>query len=401
MSDRTGHFALYDCEAGPVDVDTVLETCTKRDFERSAVDRSNDSDENGELQRWLTYEHWHPRITIYPNDKLDPTHPNVDMALNQSLEIEEFEDTEAHRRWVEAVFLVVCRLTELLKPAYAVLYYIPGEYETVPDDRPIADHVQGAPSFGVYSPEVLADFGGVESLFDTKPWFAGELRDGRTVIIESASPWNESGWEPPSDLDCLKRAEIRGGTDEETSSDQTDFTPQDGEAGKFDPFATLEPGDYGADVGVHPDNIASSFENEDLKLVRVYVDDQENLRRADGGGFVRNVVSEADSDEELVQRMLEDVPPESTGDSHLVSALIHEAIPPAFVHLDDPEDENVVTRVMELDVETNKYDLLVSLGRAAQHRDENVAETIEAALDTLADVEDPDHLEALIENRLL
>ncbi len=401
MPDRTGHVAFFDCEAASVDVDAVLETCTKRDFERGTAEQSDAREDVGKLERRLTYEHWHPRLTVYSDDEFGPAYPDVDVALNQSLEVEAFEDSRAHQRWMDAVFLLVCRLTALLKPTYAPLYFTSGQYEAVPDDRPIADNVQRPPPFGVYSPEVLADFGGVDSLFDGEPWYVAELQDGRTVVIESDSPWNESGWEPPEAADYIERAEIRTNADEAGSSTRSDVTPQDGAAGKSDPFAALEPGEYGADVGVHPDDIAPSFRNEDLQFVRGYVDDQRNLRRADGGAFVRNVVSEAGSDEELVQKMLEDVPPESGGDTHLVSALIHEAIPPAFVRLEGPDDENVVTKVMELDVETNKYDLLVSLGRAAQQRGEGAVPTIESALDTLADVEDADAVEKVIEERLL
>ncbi len=50
----------------------------------------------------------------------------------------------------------------------------------------------------------------------------------------------------------------------------------------------------------------------------------------------------------------------------MVSALLHEDIPASFVRLDDPDGQKIVTNVMNLDVETNKHDLLVSLGRVAQ-----------------------------------
>ncbi|WP_232685985.1 hypothetical protein [Halobacterium zhouii] len=170
----------------------------------------------------------------------------------------------------------------------------------------------------------------------------------------------------------------------------------------FDSFRDLDAGEHGADVGVHPDDIDSTFRNEDLRLVRVYRDDQGDLRRADGGGFVRNVVEDAGSDEELVDGMLRDVPPESTGDDHLLSALVHEAIPASFVRLDEPSGENVVTRVMALDVRTSKYDLLRVLGDASKHEDftrDDLAK-MEQALETLAEM-DREQAERVIEQRFL
>lgn len=41
-----------------------------------------------------------------------------------------------------------------------------------------------------------------------------------------------------------------------------------------DPFASLGVGEYGTDVGVHPNDIEPEFKNEDFQLVRVYVDDE-------------------------------------------------------------------------------------------------------------------------------
>ncbi len=60
-----------------------------------------------------------------------------------------------------------------------------------------------------------------------------------------------------------------------------------------------------------------------------------------------------------------------------------------------------MSRVLELDVDTNKLNLLISLGRAAQHEDGMDPVTIEGALSSLADLEDVDGIEGWIEANLL
>jgi hypothetical protein len=117
---------------------------------------------------------------------------------------------------------------------------------------------------------------------------------------------------------------------------------------------------------------------------------------------VRNVVTDARGDETaIIEGMLADIPVDADPDRLMVSALFHGAIPPAFVQCDDPDDATVVSRVLGLNIETDKVALLVSLGRAAQHGDGMDVETIESALDTLADFDDPEIVDAYIRENLL
>ncbi|PSP84552.1 hypothetical protein BRC96_05390 [Halobacteriales archaeon QS_6_64_34] len=80
------------------------------------------------------------------------------------------------------------------------------------------------------------------------------------------------------------------------------------------------------------------------------------------------------------------------------TALLHGAVPPSFVRLDKPDGENVVSRVLELNIETSKVGLLVSLGEAARHGEGLDTRTIESALDNLAD---PEVVDAYIRENLL
>jgi hypothetical protein len=170
-----------------------------------------------------------------------------------------------------------------------------------------------------------------------------------------------------------------------------------------DPFESFDPGAIGTDVCVHRDDIASEFANEDLQLIPVRVDEYRDLRHLDTNAFVRNVVTDTTGDKsDIVGRMLSDIP--ATADDDLyVSALLRDVIPPAFVRLDSPDGENVVTKVMRLDTDVSKVKLLVSLGRVAQ-QDEFTAEdldSMEGALDTLNELDDDENIDQYIRERLL
>ncbi|WP_232685986.1 hypothetical protein [Halobacterium zhouii] len=203
MTIPTGHIAYFDCETQPAGIDVILETCQKSGFK---VQNSNDlgnGDKDGEQEVRLTYEHWHPRLSVYSGDEYGQVFPFLDISLNGSLAAVDFDESRAHRQWMDTVFNLVCQLSLLLGPAYAPLYHTSGAYREVPEGRPIAEDVEAPPQLGVYAPDVLDGFGGVAGLFEDTPWYAAELTGGRTVVIESASPWSDAGWEPPTDADYI------------------------------------------------------------------------------------------------------------------------------------------------------------------------------------------------------
>lgn len=171
-----------------------------------------------------------------------------------------------------------------------------------------------------------------------------------------------------------------------------------------DPFAALAVGGHGADVCVHRDDISTEFQNEILELVRVRVDENRDLRRVDSDRFVRNIaVADSNDRHSVIERMLADIPADATDDDRYVSALLRDVIPPEFVRLDDPDDENVVTKVMRLDTDVSKIKLLVSLGRVAQQDDFTAADldSMEGALDTLNELDDNENIDQYIRERLL
>ncbi|NHX41536.1 hypothetical protein G9C82_18025 [Haloarcula sp. R1-2] len=170
--------------------------------------------------------------------------------------------------------------------------------------------------------------------------------------------------------------------------------------GFSDPFATLDAGAYGTDVCVPRDEISQSFPNEDIQLVRVYVDKNRHLRRVEDDTFVRNVVNEDPGDDvAFVKAMLADVPAEADPDDVMVSALLDELIPESFVRLDEPDDENVVTAVMALDTDLSKFELLRTLGRLTEQEGVSPAE-LQTVVGTLNDL-DGKNIDRYLRDQLL
>ena len=300
------------------------------------------------------------------------------------------QESEAHRdEFVDTVIDLVCSLAVSNDPEYVAAHdpVATDSDPVIPTTRPIVNDIDRLPVLGIYSWDIVETLGGRERVLETPAWRVEELDNGQILVITDEPPWGYGAGTATATEYLLEGGEDSGG-----SPSEPDLS---------DPFAALNPGDYGTDVCVGREDIAAEFHNEDIELVRVYIDKHQDLRRVSDDSFVRNVVVDAPDDIEFMKRMLVDIPSDATEDTLMASALLHGAIPPSFVRLDEPDGENVVSRVLELDVETNKVNLLVSLGDAAQHEDGLDLHTIESALDNLADLEDIEGIEQYIQQNLL
>lgn len=296
---------------------------------------------------------------------------------------------DEYQRRVDIIFEFICRLAMAIDVEYAPMLGFVDPLQCWPTDYPITDHIEELPIFGIYSQSALEDLGGLEAMFDRSPWYVAELPSGHTIVIQEDFPWNKRDWSPPTDATFLKTA---------TFPDSDEYASHD----FADPFASLETGAIGTDLCVPREKIGPEFRNEDLELVRVRVDEQRDLRRLDDGSFVRNVVDDDPGDPAaFMQAMLEEIPAGATADDLMVSALLKDVIPPAFVRLGDPADETIVSRVAGLDVDSPKVDLLISLGRVVQDggTDETLRE-LDAFLGNLDGLEDTDGIERTLEEWL-
>ena len=296
---------------------------------------------------------------------------------------------DEYQQRVDIGFEFICRLAMATDVEYAPMLGFVDPLQCWPTDYPITDHIEELPIFGIYSQSALEDLGGLEAMFDRSPWYVAELPSGHTVVIQEDFPWNKRDWSPPTDAEFLETA---------TFPDADEYAAHD----FSDPFASLETGAIGTDLCVPREQIGPEFRNEDLELMRVRVDEERNLRRLDDGSFVRNVVDDDPGDPAaFMQAMLEEIPADATADDLMVSALLHEAVPPAFVRLENQDDETIVSKVADLDIDSPKVDLLISLGRVAQDggTDETFRE-IDVFLENLAGLEDVEGLEDRLRDRL-
>jgi|AntRauTorcE11898_2_1112593.scaffolds.fasta_scaffold10909_3 hypothetical protein len=161
----------------------------------------------------------------------------------------------------------------------------------------------------------------------------------------------------------------------------------------LDPFATLEESQLGADVLMDPDAVGDDFHNDDLRLVRCYRE-ADILRESDSDAFVRRLRDERGDP-------MGAVPADATTGSEAYSPLLAIDLPPGFVTLDAADGKNVVTRVMALELDVPKLDLLAKLGSAVPESasDPDVGR-IESLLDQLAGFQHMPGVEALVEERL-
>jgi len=296
-------------------------------------------------------------------------------------------DDETYQARMSSVLEMICRLANHLNPDYVVLYETNTHgMSVIPKNWAVENGIDQAPVIGIYSDTVIEQWGKIEKLYETTPYYTAELPGGQTLVVESADPWQRRGWSPPTDAEYIASASFHESSDAKRDDDRP--------LGLSDPFAALPDGEYGTDVCICPEDADAEFANDTLHLVPVRVDSAGNLRRRSDDTFVRNVVPEASDDRrETIAAMLSEVPPDAASDDQMVSALLHEAIPPKFVRSDDPDGETVVSKVMALDVETNKIDLLTALGSAVQGSERNDAEAlsiVDEALETLSTIEELD-----------
>ncbi|WP_209452231.1 hypothetical protein [Halosimplex halophilum] len=337
----------------------------------------------------VDYDQWNFSFVFASEDDREPGQPLLRVDCGDTIYPSEADSSSAYRELMDGLFELLCRGAVALDVDYAALFN-PESRNSIAHDRPFIDGIEEFPRLGVYSGELVDEFGGVDSMFDPDPWYTATLAGDKFVVADAPSDWLGGPWQPPTEAEYLDHAEF---VDREDSGQAV---------GLSDPFANLDAGEYGADVGVEPDDISGEFTNDALRLRRVRVDDERNLRRVDDDAFVRNVVDKKHDDQlDLIQAMLAEIPREPHTDEH-ASALLHEAIPPSFVRLDGPDDENVVTKVMNLDTDVSKHDLLISLGRVAQQDDftDDDLDSIEDALDTLDEL-DGENVDTYIRQNLL
>jgi len=336
-------------------------------------------------------------LGIYPEHS-ELHQRKVDISIGEEGAPEKWYEDSDYREFFDDIVEFLCQLVIQLDAEYVAVFEDLHWNDVRPSDVPLAEHIDRHPLLAIYSKSMLDNLGGLDAIRDQPPWRVGDLENGSTLAIWSDEPWGRSGWTESRHQE-LRAPRSETGTDSTMDADNS-------EQGLWlsDPFAALESGAYGTDVCVAREDIASEFRNENLQLVRVYVDENRELRRLNDDTFVRNVVNENLTDHRaVIEAELAAIPPDADEDELMVSALLHDAVPTSFVRLDDPNGQTIASQVMNLDIETNKQELLISLGQAAQHEGDTAERlrTVQQALEKLAELEDVGGIDDWIEANLL
>ncbi|MDS0474448.1 hypothetical protein [Natrinema sp. 1APR25-10V2] len=394
MAEGTAVMAFYTSRSLDGVVDDAFASSEQAGFD---IDADSEQVESGIENQYLEFDGYYDRWWFDFAFNLDadrpPSEPVLSIGCGQRIYPPNAADEADYRAKMDGIFELLCRLAVTLEADYAPLFNPMGR-RAVPESRPIAEAVEELPRMGVYSRELLDELGGVTAMFESLPWSTASLEDGKTVVIESDTPWLDGGWRPPTEAAYL----------DDAAFDESDDPVSNERRGLADPFAALETGEMGTDLCVPREKIAPEFRNEDLELVRVRVDEQRDLRRTDTDSFVRNIVDDDPGDDAaFMMAMLADIPADAVEADLMVSALLRDAIPPAFVRLDDSSGETVVSRVMALDTGINKVELLVSLGRVAREAEFAAGDVqeMEQGLERLETLDDTVDLDQYLRNRLL
>lgn len=202
MSKGESIIAVYDVDVEDAAVEPVLTVCREVGF-----DIEDDQIRDGENKYYSVPVSYGSKSTTLLFNRSDDRKPDEPLFSFGRMVYPE-EDTvsvDDHLEEIEALFELICRFATELQAEYIPLFDSEGRRSAVvPKDRPIADAIDGPPRLGVYSEAVLSELGGIEGLYETPPSYVANLGDGRTLAIESESPWE--GWRPPTDASYLERA---------------------------------------------------------------------------------------------------------------------------------------------------------------------------------------------------
>lgn len=386
MAEGTAAMAFYGSQTSENILDATVAACEEADFTVAPENRAGGDVVENELGK-ITVECDQWRFDLHFEDDPSPDAPVLMIGCGQKIYPSSADDEAEYQRKMTAMYELLCRLAMAINSDYAPLFN-PSGRSAMPTGTDIIETLAELPRMAVYSPEALDSAGGLEALYQTEPWYTATLSDGKIVVVETQVPWADGGWRPPTDADFIESASFA-----EPQSDEGT------RRGFSDPFAELEMGDYGVDVCVPRTKISTSFPKEDLEPVRVYVDENRDLRTVDADTFVRNIVDEDPGDDmAFIKAMLSDMPADADPDKALVSTLLDGQIPASFVSLEAPAYENVVTAVMDLDTDVNKVKLLQRLSQLARQGGVSEAD-LQEIVEMLDDVA-PENIDQYIVDRL-
>lgn len=329
-------------------------------------------------------------LTFNIGEQWDWNDPSLIVTVSM-MDLDPNADTnmeEQSQRRVKALTDLTADLVEVLEPDYVWGMPMVGPDPDVgrrPTDKPISENIQDIGWITVLSPQTIENLGGREYVLDTPAWCREELSTGHVMILTADNPVDLIEYPEHSPKEYLLR--------KRTSTDSVlkGATQQSLQ----DPFQRFSPGEIGADVVIDKRTVGGEISNEDLELKRVELYENDRLWDIETGEFVRRVYG--------TSAQLGTLPPAVEADDEKFPPLALADVPLEFVQLDDPTDENVITKVMALDVDVDKFELLVRLASTLNARDydQSDIDTVETVLDHVSDLEEVGGIDAIIKKALL
>lgn len=259
------------------------------------------------------------------------------MAVSTDVDVNPAAHTRSRvQERVAGILDVVTDLVTLTDPEYVWGMLSVGQNPDSgyrPPDRPISANIDRFGWITALAEPIVTDLGGRNHVLEAPAWSVEELETGHLLILGSDNPVDPT-YTPSRSLEAYlleSGSELDSGTDE---------------LAREDPFRSLSDGELGADVVMDPALVGTEYENDDLTLVQC---------RRDG-----DVLRDAHTGE-VIRRIYETDDPAtgagSPAQSEWFTPLLLAEIPPEFVRLRDPDDDNVVTKLMALDVDVDKLAL--------------------------------------------
>lgn len=200
--------AFYTSDMPDGIIETALDICNSIGFETENIaERQSEVDGVQFHNINVPFNGWGLNLKFNLNNDCDPAEPPLSIGLGKRIDPSSVAEDVTYQRRMDVIFELVCQLASALNVEYAPVFVTPG-VSVRPETAQITDSVDDIPYIGVYTQEILDNLGGVDGLGTPSPWYTAELDDGRIVVIPSAEPWTEGGWEPPTTADFLTSAEF-------------------------------------------------------------------------------------------------------------------------------------------------------------------------------------------------
>lgn len=154
-----------------------------------------------------SYDGWQFTFVFALAENREPGQPLLRVDCGNKIYPAETDDKSAYRELMDTLFELLCRVAMVLEADYAALFN-PESRNAIAHSRPFDDGIPELPRMGVYSENVIGQFGGLNALFERNsyPWYTATLDGDRIVVVDAEAGWLDGPWQPPTEAPYLTDA---------------------------------------------------------------------------------------------------------------------------------------------------------------------------------------------------